>query len=220
MTKFANENSIVMTESMMSARIKPHHSIEDYFELERTSDEKWEWFNGEVFCMSGVSSVHVQIEGNFYFALRLALRDRDCRVFLADMRIKTPVAPPYRYGDLSTLCGQPVFEPIGGVDALVNPELIVEILSPSTEAYDRGDKFSYYKSIPSLREYLLVAQHRPHITQFVKQSENLWNQSEINDLAGSLYLPSIETSLALSEIYRGIEFGSATPTIVSPENLV
>ena len=204
----------------MSAQIESRYSLEDYFELELASDERWEWFNGEVFCMSGVSSAHIQLEGNFHFSLRLALGERDCRIFLADMRIKTPAAPPYRYGDLSALCGRPIYEEIGGVDTLVNPVLIVEILSRSTEAYDRGDKFTYYKSIASLREYLLVAQHRPHITQFVKQSENSWNQTEVNDLAGSLYLPSVDCTLALSEVYRGVEFTSSKPTLVPPEQFV
>ncbi|OLD24938.1 MAG: hypothetical protein AUJ04_08475 [Acidobacteria bacterium 13_1_40CM_3_55_6] len=204
----------------MSAQIKPRYSLEDYFELERTSEEKWEWFNGEVFCMSGVSPNHGLVEINFAALLSNKLEGRNCRVFPADIRIKTPAAPPYRYADLSILCGRPIYENIGGVETLTNPELIVEVLSRSTEAYDRGDKFTYYKSIPSLREYLLVAQHRPHISQFVKQSDDSWNQTEVNDLAASLYLPSIDCTLALNEVYRGIEFGSATPTLVRPEDLV
>ena len=204
----------------MSAQVKPRYSLEDYFELELASDERWEWFNGEVFCMSGVSPEHDQLESNFHLALRLALDDRDCRVFLADIRIKTPAAPPYRYGDLSVACGKPIFEEIGGIKALVNPVLIIEVLSPSTEAYDRGDKFTYYKSIPSLVEYLLVAQHRPHISQFIKQSDGTWNQREVNDLAGSLYLPAIDCTVALSEIYLGIEFTGSKPNLVPPEQLV
>ena len=204
----------------MSAQIKPRYSLEDYFELEPTSEEKWEWFNGEVFCMSGVSPNHGLVEINFAALLSNKLEGRNCRVFPADIRIKTPAAPPYRYADLSVLCGRPIYENIGGVETLTNPELIVEVLSRSTEAYDRGDKFTYYKSIPSLREYLLVAQHRPHISQFVKQSDDSWNQTEVNDLAASLYLPSIDCTLALNEVNRGIEFGSATPTLVRPEDLV
>jgi len=204
----------------MSAQIKPRYSLEDYFELERTSEEKWEWFNGEVFCMSGVSPNHGLVEINFAALLSNKLEGGNCRVFPADIRIKTPAAPPYRYADLSVLCGRPIYENIGGVETLTNPELIVEVLSRSTEAYDRGDKFTYYKSIPSLREYLLVAQHRPHISQFVKQSDDSWNQTEVNDLAASLYLPSIDCTLALNEVNRGIEFGSATPTLVRPEDLV
>jgi Uma2 family endonuclease len=203
----------------MSAQIKGRYSLEDYFELERTSEEKWEWFNGEIFCMSGVSPNHGLVEINFAALLSNKLLGRNCRVFPADVRIKTPAAPPYRYADLSVLCGDPVYENIGGIEALTNPALIIEILSPSTEAYDRGDKFTYYKSIPSLVEYLLVAQHRPHVSQFIKQDDGTWNQREVNDLSESLDLTAIDCTLQLGEVYRGIEFTGSKPTLVSPEQL-
>ena len=203
----------------MSARLKPHYTLDEYFELERLSEERYELFKGQVFCMSGGSRHHVQIECNIYFVLRRALSDRGCRIYPGNMRIRTPAAPPYRYGDLSALCEKPIYEPIGGVDTLTNPALIIEVLSPSTEAYDRGDKFTYYKSIPSLKEYLLVAQHRPHISQFLKQNDTswTWTQTEVNDLAGSLYLPSIDCTLALSDVYREVEFTGLAPAIVPPE---
>lgn len=203
----------------MSAQVKPLYSLEEYFAFELASDARWEWFNGEVFCMSGVSPNHGQLESNFNLGLRLALRDRDCRVFPADVRLKVPAAPPYRYADLSALCGKPIYEEIGGIETLTNPSVIVEILSPSTEAYDRGDKFSYYKSIPSLYEYVLVAQHRPHITHFIKQTAESWNNTEVNDLSASLTLPSLECTLTLNEVYAGVEFSGAKPTLMAPENV-
>lgn len=203
----------------MSAEIRPRYSLADYFELERASEEKWEWFNGEVFCLSGVSPNHGLIESNLNFAFGSKLRDRNCLIFPADVRIKTPAAPPYRYADLSVVCEKPLYEDIGGIECLTNPEIIVEVLSPSTEAYDRGDKFTYYKSIPSFKEYLLVAQHRPHLTLFVKKDDVMWNQTEVNDAQDGVWLPSLECTIALSEIYRGVEFGSATPAIVSPDGL-
>src|SRR6266853_4078292 len=132
--------------------------------------------------MSGVSPNHAQIESNLNLELRLALRERGCRVFPANIRIKVPAAPPYRYPDLAVVCEKPIYEEIGGIKALTNPVLLVEILSPSTEADDRGDKFTYYKSIPSFREYLLIAQHRPHITHYVKQDDGRWSYEEFNDL--------------------------------------
>ena len=199
----------------MSQLTEPRHTLEEYFELERTSEERFEWFNGEVFCMSGVSPNHARIEINFAALFSNKLGDRDCSTFPGNMRIKVPAAPPYRYGDFSVLCGSPVYEKIGGVEALTNPALIIEILSPSTEGYDRGDKFTYYKSIPSLREYLLVAQHRPHVSQFVKQSDTSWTQTEVNDVTGSLYLPSIDCTIALSEVYRNVAFGDTTPPATS-----
>ena len=110
-----------------------------------------------------------------------------------------PSAPPYRYADCSALCGKAEFEEIGGVDALINPQIIVEVLSDSTEAYDRGDKFSHYKSIPTLREYLLVAQHRPHVTHIFREDDGKWIHAEANDLEASLQLHSLDCELPLSE---------------------
>jgi Uma2 family endonuclease len=190
----------------MSVQVKPRYTLEEYFELELASEERYEYFNGEVFCMSGVSPNHAQIESNLNLALRLALRERGCPVFPANIRIKVPAAPPYRYPDLAVVCDKPTYEEIGGIEALTNPALLIEVLSPSTEAYDRGDKFTYYKSIPSFREYLLVAQHRAHITHYFKQADK-WEYEETNDLTSNLYLPSIDCTLALSEVYRDIEFG-------------
>src|SRR5947209_18752644 len=180
--------------------------MEEYLELERTSEERFEFWNGEVFCMSGGSQAHDRIIVNFIVNLSAKLDSTKCRVFSSDMRIKVPSAPPYRYVDLSALCGEAQFEEIGGVDALVNPQLIVEVLSPSTEAYDRGDKFTHYKSIPTLREYLLVAQHRPHVTQFFKNADGIWMYAEMNDLEAVLSLSSLDYEFPLNEIYRGVSF--------------
>jgi Uma2 family endonuclease len=104
------------------------------------------------------------------------------------------------------VCGKIEVERFNGNDLLLNPLLIYEVLSPSTEGFDRGDKLTYYKSISSLREYLLLAQHRPHITQYVRQSDNTWNYTEVNDLNASLYLPSVSVTLYLSEVYQDVEF--------------
>ena len=190
----------------MSVQVKPRYTLEEYFELELASEERYEFFNGEVFCMSGVSHNHAQVESNLNLALRLALRERGCRVFPANMRVKVPAAPPYRYPDLAVVCEKPNYEKIGGIDALTNPIVLVEVLSPSTEAYDRGDKFTYYKSIPSFREYLLVAQHRPHATHYVRQEGGKWDYEEINELSSSLHLPTLDCTLALSEVYLDVDF--------------
>src|SRR5437764_13566178 len=109
----------------MSVEAKPHYTLEEYFALELASEERYEYFNGEVFCMSGVSPNHAQIESNLNLALRLALRERGCRVFPANIRIKVPAAPPYRYPDLAVVCEKPIYEKIGGIDALTNPVLLV-----------------------------------------------------------------------------------------------
>jgi len=190
----------------MSANLKRRYTLEEYFSLELSSNERFEYWNGEVFCMSGVSENHAQIESNLNLALRLALRERECRVFPANMRIKVPSLPPYRYADLSALCGKAIFAGVGGVDVLTNPALIIEVLSEYTEAYDRGDKFTHYKSIPDFKEYLLVAQHRPHITQYVKQTDDSWRYCEVNEMSARLHLPSVDCVLALGEVYQGVTF--------------
>ena len=195
----------------MAANPERRYTLEEYLELDRTSEERLEFWDGEVFCMSGGSEAHVEIESNLVAFLKPQLRERGCRAFTAEMRIKVPSAPPYRYADFSALCGKAEFEKIGGVDTLVNPQLIVEVLSPSTEAYDRVDKFTHYKSIPTLREYLLVAQHRPHVTRLFRQDDGTWIHTEVNELEATLTLGSLGCELPLGEVYRGVSF-DAPPT--------
>jgi Uma2 family endonuclease len=195
----------------MSAQPKPRYTLEEYFELERKSEERFEYWNGEVFCMSGMSRNHARIEVNLTTQLNRLLGGRDCEVFPANMRIKVPSMPPYRYGDLSALRGEAQFEEIGGVDALIDPSLIVEVLSESTEAYDRGKKFTQYKSIPSFCEYLLVDQSRPHITHLFKQPDGAWIYNEYNDLAAIVILTSLNCELAMTEVYENVSFASDNP---------
>ncbi len=197
----------------MSAQPKLKYTLEEYLELDRNSEARLEYWDGEIFDMSGVSPEHDAVEGNVYHHLRLKLKGKQCRIFLANTRIKVPSMPPYRYGDSSGLCGTPRYEVIGGIKALTNPSIIIEVLSSSTEAYDRGDKFTNYKSIPSLREYLLVAQHRPHVSHFVKQDDGSWNQREFNDLDAIVKLVSLECELSLREIYEELDFRQASTTL-------
>jgi Uma2 family endonuclease len=205
----------------MAAHPKRKYTLEEYFDLERSTNERFEYWNGEVSSMSGGSEQHDQIESNTHHALRLVLTGRECRVFTGNMRIKVPSLPPYRYGDVSAICGKPIFEKIGGVDTLANPALIIEVLSESTEAYDRGDKFTHYKSIPTLREYLLIAPHRPHITQYVKQEDGSWSYREVNDPSAGLHLPSVDCVLELSEVYRDVTFPAApSPNIKQPADSI
>jgi Uma2 family endonuclease len=193
----------------MAAEFKPRYTLEEYLELDRNSDERLEYWDGEIFDMSGVSEQHGEIESNLIAFLKPRATERGCRVFPANIRIKVPSFPPYRYGDFSALCGKAQFEKIGGVDVLVNPALIVEVLSDSTEAQDRGDKFTRYKSIPTFSEYLLIAQHRPHVTQLVRQADGSWLHREFNNLADVLRLTTLGCELALTEVYAGVTFDPA-----------
>lgn len=190
----------------MVANLKQRYTLEEYFELERTSEERFEFWDGEVFCMSGGSRTHELVIRNILVNLTTKLGGRHCEAFTSNTRVKAPSAPPYRYPDLSALCGEARFEKIGGVDTLINPMLIVEVLSSSTESYDRGDKFSHYKSIPNFGEYLLVAQYRPHVTQYIKYDERTWLQREYNDLDAEFTLSSLVCELSLREIYQNVIF--------------
>lgn len=194
----------------MSRQPKHRYTLEEYVELELSSEVKYEYWDGQVFAMSGASDAHDQIQGNLYL-LRLKLRGRKCRIFLSDMRLKVPAFPPYRYPDLAALCGEAVFEQFLGVDILTNPALIIEILSPSTEAFDRGDKFAYYKSINSFSEYLLVAQQRPHVVHYIKQANGDWLQREYDQLTDSVSLVTLDCAITLGEIYEEVTFLAGNP---------
>jgi len=190
----------------MSSQPQGKYTLEEYFTLELASGEKYEFWNGEVFCMSGASLAHNQITMNIGTEASVQLRAHGCQVLPADMRVKVPTYPPYHYPDLTALCGQPEIEQLGELDMLVNPALIIEVLSKSTEGFDRGDKFTYYKSIASFSEYLLVAQHRPHVSQFVRQENGVWTFMEFNDLTEQVRCASVPCVISLSEIYRDVTF--------------
>lgn len=190
----------------MSTQPAHRYTLEEYLALERDSEVRYEYWDGGIFAMSGGTLAHDLIMGNASNSLGVQLTGKDCRVFTNNMQIKVPAAPPYRYADGSVVCGKVEVERFNGADLLINPVLIIEVLSPSTEAYDRGDKFTFYKSIPTFREYLLIAQHRPHITHYVKAESGKWDYEEANGLASSIYLPTIDCTLALSDVYSGVEF--------------
>lgn len=186
------------------------YTLEEYLELDHNSEEKIEFWNGHIFTLAGASVAHNRIQRNTAFALQLKLRGRNCEVFPSDMRVKVPAYPLYCYPDLSALCGKAVIETIGKQDMLVNPLLIVEVLSDSTADFDRGFKFTYYKSIASFTEYILIAQDRPHITQFIKEADNSWLQHEFNSLEDKFHLASLDCELELSEVYQDVEFPPLT----------
>jgi len=202
----------------MSAETKRRYTLDEYLALERESDARLEFWDGEVFAMSGGTLGHERIMGNTFDLFRVQLRASECTVFGSNMQIKVPTAPPYRYADGSVVCGKVEVERFNANDLLLNPILVYEVLSPSTEAYDRGDKFTHYKSIPSLREYLLIAQHRPHVTHYLKQGDGTWSYTEVNGLEGIIEFPSLGVTLKLSDIYLSVEFDSGSgPTAMLSE---
>lgn len=191
----------------MSASPKPKYTLEQYLEMDARSEERLEFWNGEVFSMSGGSLRHDDIIVNVVGTLREKLAGGECRVSGTEARIDVPDSPaPYHYADASVVCGKREIKTLGKQEMLVNPTLIVEVMSPTSEAFDRGDKFTYYKSVPSFREYVLIAQHRPHVTHYVKLETGEWKYEEINDLEGTAQLASVGCTLPLREVYKGVEF--------------
>lgn len=185
-------------------------TLEEYLEIDRRSETKYEYSNGRVYQMIPANKEHNQITVNLIRELGLCLKNSSsCRIYPSDQRIKVPAWPPYRYPDLSGVCEVPVFESIGGTDVLVNPALIVEILSPTTEAFDRGEKFSYYKSIRAFKEYVLVSQHKPYVTQFVRQEDGSWLHSEVQGLQSNMHFVSINCHLLLVDLYLDVDFQQA-----------
>lgn len=134
------------------------------------------------------------------------MADRPCQVFGGDTAIKTVKEPPFRLPDVSVVCGEPVIEELYGMEMLVNPVMIVEVLSKNTQEYDREGKFMVYREIESFQEYLLVEQHRPHVTRYVRQPDNQWLRGDFIGLDSELRVESLGIVLPLSEIYRMINF--------------
>ena len=182
-----------------------YYTLEEYFALERTGDGRYEYWDGEIVSMSGGSKEHGRIAGNVYFDLRQQLTGRRCEVFNTEIPVRTPSLPPYRYPDTSVVCGDAAFENIDGIDTLINPTVIVEVLSPATERRDRNEKRASYQALPSLIDYLMLAQDAPHATHFSRQGDK-WVRHDYGDLNASIALESIGCSLTLSEVYASVQF--------------
>lgn len=189
----------------MTALPKQKYTIEEYVELDKNSEERFEYFDGEVFSMAGGSPDHARISGRIFSLLEQKLSGSRCEAFNSEIRIKVPDAWPYRYPDVSVVCGEPFFELLLGVEILINPIVLVEVLSESTAAYDLGEKFTAYQSIESFKEYLLVSQDRPHVIHYVRQ-ENGWLRTETIGLENAVALESLDVILPLSEIYARVKF--------------
>jgi Uma2 family endonuclease len=189
---------------MSSAAVKTRLSAEEYLTIERQAERKSEFYDGEIFAMAGGLEPHNLIALNVGSELRFQLKKRPCKVYPSDMRVKIPATGLYTYPDVMVVCGKPAFE-TEIKETLLNPVLIAEVLSESTEAYDRGTKFGHYRRIPSFREYLLVAQSQFRIEQFIKQNDGSWLFFETSDPESVVKLPSIDCVLSLSEVYDKVE---------------
>ncbi|HLG18114.1 MAG TPA: Uma2 family endonuclease [Blastocatellia bacterium] len=197
----------------MVSQPKRRYTEEEYLALERSSEAKHEYFNGEIFAMGGASRQHVLIVTNVVGELHLQLKRGPCRVFSTDLRVKVDPAGLYTYPDVVVLCDAARFSD-EQEDTLLNPALIIEVLSESTKDYDRGGKFEQYRAIDSFVEYLLVAQDRPHVEHYVRQPDRSWTLYETNNLEDIVQLTSVRCSLRPADIYDKIEFrGTPSPSL-------
>lgn len=176
----------------------------EYLTIERAAPTKSEFYDGEMFAMAGGTALHSLIGTNVTGEFRNKLRGKHCVPYNADLRIQVQATGLFTYPDLSIICGPLQFADAD--DTVTNPSVLVEVLSPSTEAYDRGQKFLQYRQIPSLREYLLVSQHEPLLELFVRQDNNLWSLREAAGLDARLEIPSLEITVSLAEIYANVDF--------------
>jgi len=173
----------------------------EYLEMERLSDVKHEYLAGEIFAHAGASAAHNTISSNIIAELRNQLRNKSCWIFGSDMKVKIEKANKYSYPDVSVVCGERTFLD-DRKDVLLNPQLIIEILSDSTEAYDRGKKFKQYRMLDSLKDYVLVSQSEMKIEVFFKDERGKWILSETDDQNQSIFLESIACSLSIADVYE------------------
>lgn len=189
------------------------YTVEEYIELLKNSDERFEYFDGEIVSMAAGKIAHGGIAANIVGELRSRLADRPCQVFGGDTAIKTVRAFPFRLPDVSVVCGELEIEEYQGIEMLLNPLLICEVLSSTTGNYDREEKFLVYQAIESFQEYLLVEQQRPHITRYVRQPDGQWLRADIIGLESEVRLESLGVTLPLSELYRRVKFPALEATV-------
>jgi Uma2 family endonuclease len=187
-------------------QLKSPVSPEEYLRLEYDAVNKHEYYGGEVFAMAGGSPDHSLLIFNFGGELRNALKGRPCRVYDSNLRVRIRDADAYCYPDISVICGERQFDPQdANKQTILNPTVIIEVLSPGTEAFDRGGKWSDYARIPSLKQFVIVSQNLPRVETYLRQEDDKWQYSAVTGLDATLQLESIQVTLKLQEIYDGVE---------------
>lgn len=184
------------------------YAIAEYLELETASETRSEYRDGEIIPMTGGTPEHNELTSILNAALRTALKGQPYSIFVADQRLWIPNRHLYTYPDVMVV-PRPLQRQEGRTDTIMNPVMIAEVLSKSTKSYDRDEKFSAYRTIPSFQEYLLVDQYTPHVEQYFKTDAHKWIFTENNDLTSSIVLSSIPFEICLAEIYENIEFGAS-----------
>ena len=196
---------------MSTAPALKYKSIEEYLELEEKSLEKNEYYQGEIFAMAGASFAHNQIVGNVMVDIGQFLRDKKCRIFPSDLKVHIESNSLFTYPDLSIICGKPEFWN-NRTDTILNPLVIIEVLSPATKDYDHGEKFTLYRNIASLKEYILISSTEVRLEQYIKQAPNEWKFIEYQSAEEEITIPTISFSTLLQEFYRDVDFSLAKET--------
>ncbi|WP_295882695.1 Uma2 family endonuclease [uncultured Thiohalocapsa sp.] len=200
----------------MSVQPIPSLTFDHWLAAEREATAtRTEFVDGEVFAMTGGSEAHNTISVNISAELRAQFKRRPCYVYAGDMKVRADAANVGAYPDIVAVCGERTYHDQRR-DIITNPTLIIEILSDSTEAYDRGDKFSHYRTLPSLQTYLLVSQHRVAAELYVRQADGRWLLSTYDHLADSVPLKSVEASLELAEVYDKVELRAISDSAQLP----
>lgn len=180
-------------------------TAQEYLALEVESDVRHEYCNGEIIPMTGGTPAHNEIAATLIFLLKTALRKRPYSIFVTDQRLWIPEVDVYTYPDVMVTARPPELKP-DRRDTVLNPILVAEVLSHSTEKNDRGDKFAAYRTIPVFQEYVLIAQDKPQVERYFKQGEDQWLFTEYRDLSATFTLQSVGVEIALTELYEAIEF--------------
>lgn len=195
----------------MSAAPKPRKlTVEEYFARDEAAERRSEFFDGEMFQMAGASREHNVICRNLTGELYQRLKGSSCQVFVADLRVKVDRTGLYTYPDLLIVCGEPEYAKENR-DTLTNPRVVVEVLSDSTEKYDRTTKFRHYKALPSVQEYVLVSQDEPLVERYTRTPAGRWEQEDFVGLDATLTLAAVPAALPLADIFRGVEFPPGRP---------
>jgi Uma2 family endonuclease len=191
----------------MVANPQKYYSPEEYLALEETAEYRSEYYRGEIFAMAGGSANHNRIAGNIYLSLRETLEGKPGEALITDMRLHVKKNSLYTYPDVMVVCSRIEYVK-GRTDTLTNPVVIIEVLSDSTQAYDRGAKFELYRAIESLQDYVLVDQARVHVEYFHKLEDGRWLLAEFNELEAVLRLEAVNVELPLSRVYQRVEWES------------
>jgi Uma2 family endonuclease len=181
---------------------KKKFTVEEYLQFENTSEEKHEYYQGEIFAMAGAKPRHIVIAKNLMRDIATLLRGKPCQPYGRDMRIHIPENTLFTYPDILIICGD-IVGFTGDAETLIQPTVIIEILSLSTRQYDRGEKFKLYRDIPTLKEYILIDSETISIEAFRINDRNHWELEEYKSLVGNLHVASVNISLSVTDIYEG-----------------